>query len=254
MEVHQHSHTPRKKWTHYFWEFIMLFLAVFSGFLAENQREHYVEQQREKQFINSLISDIEADTTRLSAIVNGRDLREAQLDSLSFLLNSDSATRYTRDIYFYAHIITRHVILLFTPNDGTMQQLKNAGGLRLIRKHWVTDSIVKYDVAARSLQRLGDQEINIADIYRLTAPEVLNAEELGKFSDADNNPIRLTHNPPLSPGYKEHLNEYNYRVLSIKNINKGYRRETRKLLVQAKNLLITLKKEYHLSERTPLEK
>jgi hypothetical protein len=25
MEVHHHSHTARKKWTHYFWEFIMLF-------------------------------------------------------------------------------------------------------------------------------------------------------------------------------------------------------------------------------------
>ena len=29
MEVHAHSHTPRKKWTHYFCEFLMLFLAVF---------------------------------------------------------------------------------------------------------------------------------------------------------------------------------------------------------------------------------
>ena len=36
MEVHSHSHTPRKKClpagkagTHYFWEFLMLFLAVF---------------------------------------------------------------------------------------------------------------------------------------------------------------------------------------------------------------------------------
>ena len=29
MEVHAHTHTPRKKWTHYFWEFLMLFLAVF---------------------------------------------------------------------------------------------------------------------------------------------------------------------------------------------------------------------------------
>ena len=34
MEVHHHSHPStssghRKKWTHYFWEFLMLFLAVF---------------------------------------------------------------------------------------------------------------------------------------------------------------------------------------------------------------------------------
>ena len=50
MEVHAHTHTPRKKWTHYFWEFFMLFLAVTAGFLVENQREHYVEHLREKQF------------------------------------------------------------------------------------------------------------------------------------------------------------------------------------------------------------
>jgi len=43
MEVHAHTHTARKKWTHYFWEFLMLFLAVFCGFLAENQREHMIE-------------------------------------------------------------------------------------------------------------------------------------------------------------------------------------------------------------------
>ena len=32
MEVHAHAHTARKKWTHYLWEFLMLFLAVFCGF------------------------------------------------------------------------------------------------------------------------------------------------------------------------------------------------------------------------------
>jgi len=45
MEVHTHTHTARKKWTHYLWEFLMLFLAVFAGFLAEDQREHIVEHQ-----------------------------------------------------------------------------------------------------------------------------------------------------------------------------------------------------------------
>jgi len=33
----------------------MLFLAVFAGFLAENQREHIVERQREKQYMQSLV-------------------------------------------------------------------------------------------------------------------------------------------------------------------------------------------------------
>ena len=48
MEVHTHTHTARKKWTHYFWEFLMLFLAVTLGFFVENQREHLIEHGREK--------------------------------------------------------------------------------------------------------------------------------------------------------------------------------------------------------------
>ena len=51
MEVHAHTHTARKKWTHYFWEFFMLFLAVLLGFFVENQREHYIEHKREVEYI-----------------------------------------------------------------------------------------------------------------------------------------------------------------------------------------------------------
>ena len=57
MEVHAHTHTERKKWTHYFWEFFMLFLAVTLGFLVENQREHYVEHRREKQYMQSMVEE-----------------------------------------------------------------------------------------------------------------------------------------------------------------------------------------------------
>ncbi|MBK6382415.1 MAG: hypothetical protein IPF69_02905 [Chitinophagaceae bacterium] len=55
MEVHNHAHTSRKKWTHYFWEFLMLFLAVFCGFLAEYQLEHKIEKDREKVFIKKYV-------------------------------------------------------------------------------------------------------------------------------------------------------------------------------------------------------
>jgi hypothetical protein len=65
MEVHHHSHTERKKWTHYFWELLMLFLAVFCGFLAEYQLEHLIEYQREKQFMKSFVEDLEKDRVLL---------------------------------------------------------------------------------------------------------------------------------------------------------------------------------------------
>ena len=158
MEVHHHSHTPRKKWTHYFWEFLMLFLAVFAGFLAENQREHYVEHIREKQFIKSLINDIKVDAGRLNRLIENRNIRDLRLDSLFRLLNSENADQHTKEIYFLATVIPRITLTQFTANDGTMQQLKNAGGLRLIRSYAVTDSIINYDNAIRYLHRLDEQD------------------------------------------------------------------------------------------------
>ena len=246
MEVHVHIHTLRKKWTHYFWEFLMLFLAVFAGFLAENQREHYVEHLREKQFINSLVNDLKVDTARLNRLIENRNTRELRLDSLTYLLNSEIADQHTKDIYFLATVIPRITLFQFSANDGTMQQLKNAGGLRLIRSHAITDSIINYDNAIRSLSRLDEQEQYIINIQREIAPKILIGLELANFTDYDNLPLRVDRDPPLMPGYKLSLNEFNYRLVSVKNVNKGYRREAKKLLLQATNLLNVLKRQYHL--------
>ena len=221
-------------------------LAVFAGFLAENQREHYVEHLREKQFINSLINDVRVDTARLNRLIENRNTRELRLDSLTFLLNNENADQYTKDIYFLATVIPRITLFQFTANDGTMQQLKNAGGLRLIRSHAITDSIINYDNAIRSLNRLDEQEQYIINIQREIAPKILNGLELANFTDNDNLPSRVDRNPALMPGYKNSLNEFNYRLVSVKNVNKGYRREARKLLLQAINLLEILKKHYQL--------
>src|SRR5215204_1592309 len=219
MEVHHHSHSSRKKWAHYFWEFLMLFLAVFAGFLAENQREHFVEHQREEQFINSLINDIKVDTARLNSLIESRSIRETKLDSLMLLLNSENANQHTRDIYYLATTIPRITLFQFTPNDGTMQQLKNSGGLRLIRNGVVADNIINYDASIRTLLRLDDQEQVIVNIQREIAPKILNGLELGEFSDENNIPLRLDHNPKLMPDYKTFLNEFNYRLVSVKNVN-----------------------------------
>ena len=67
MEVHHPHHpTHKKKWSEYITEFIMLFAAVTLGFFAENQREHYIEGQREIQYMESLIEDLAKDKFDLS--------------------------------------------------------------------------------------------------------------------------------------------------------------------------------------------
>ena len=80
MEVHAHTHTARKKWTHYFWEFLMLFLAVFCGFLAEYQLEHKIERDREKKYIRSFIEDLKSDTLFIARYLNHKDQKIKEYD------------------------------------------------------------------------------------------------------------------------------------------------------------------------------
>src|SRR5436190_21631768 len=82
MEVHAHTHTERKKWIHYFWEFLMLFLAVTLGFLVENQREHMVEHNRAKDYAAALIRDLRSDTTNINQYSGYCTLFIATMDSL----------------------------------------------------------------------------------------------------------------------------------------------------------------------------
>jgi len=247
MEVHQHSHTPRKKWTHYLWEFLMLFLAVTLGFLVENQREHYVEHQREKQFIQSLFNDIKADTANLGRIINARTVKGHAIDSLSYFVNSDSSKYFTKQIYFYAASIARTLPYRFVPNDGTIQQLKNSGAFRLIRKRIVVDSISKYDVNVRNLLSQWLVEEGLIEHYRDAATKMFDALVFDPMLDENVAVIGPPKgNPSMQPYTKRELYEWNYRVYGIKAINKANRRDFKSLLIQAEDLLAILKKEYHL--------
>ncbi|HEX6847824.1 MAG TPA: hypothetical protein VF144_12645 [Chitinophagaceae bacterium] len=255
MEVHTHTHTPRKKWTHYFWEFLMLFFAVFCGFLAENQREHMIENQREKKFVRALVSDLDADISRLSDIVRLRNERALLLDSFMVLLNNNQALEQSGNLYYYNSFATRGVAFRFTPVDGTMQQLKNAGNLRLVRKSVVSDSIISYDVAVRAFAWGTNDEEEIMRSYRNIAEGVFDGVVLNGMRDEDNNVNRISHNPALrlTDDAKQRLN---YRIHMLTVFNKTMRLEARRLMAKAKNLNELLKREYHLSpdQQISLEK
>ena len=245
MEVHAHSHTPRKKWTHYFWEFLMLFLAVTLGFFVENQREHYIEHQREIKFIKSLASDLQADIVRLNHIVQQRENRAQLMDSFMLVLNRPDAETYGSDLYYYNSFATRGGAFRFIPVDGTMQQLKNAGNLRLIRKSNVSDSILDYDVASRSYTWGNQDEEEIMDTYRNVAESIFDGRVLSAMRDTDNNVYRADGNPPLKQN-ADALFRLNYRIHMLTVFNKTLRRDARNLLGKAISLLAMLKKEYHL--------
>jgi hypothetical protein len=143
MEVHAHAHTPRKKWTHYFWEFFMLFLAVTLGFFVENQREHYVEHIREKQYIKLMIADLQADTAMMNKVLTTLEVRALHVDSMLMLLTS-YPTHDEKVIQAYSYTYPALNNITFSFNDRTITQLKNSGNMRIIRNQKVNDGIIQY--------------------------------------------------------------------------------------------------------------
>ena len=135
MEVHHHTQTPRKKWTHYFWEFLMLFLAVFCGFLAEYQLEHKIEKERAKELAGSLYSDIKKDTVDLNTIIANFAFKKLNhIDSLLGILQN----KYHRnDTAFSVHTAWLVFINNFTRNNGTYEQMKNSGSLRYFKQDFI---------------------------------------------------------------------------------------------------------------------
>src|SRR5687768_8445525 len=127
MEVHHHTAPKKEKhFKHYLFEFLMLFLAVSAGFLVENQREHYVENKREKVFIKSFVEDLKQDTAKINVNTQARNYKIIVMDSLIKLLNSPDPNRDGQSVYYYGRRVTRST--LFQSNDRTIKQLKNAGG------------------------------------------------------------------------------------------------------------------------------
>ena len=135
-------HIPRKKWTHYFWEFFMLFLAVFCGFLAENEREHYVEHKQEKQYMKLMLEDIKTDTGELQKCLRNVGNSLLNIDSALLFLTSKITDEKVGGSYRFSSVALQRIPVVFT--DRTLTQLKNSGRMRIVRSQRVMDALTNY--------------------------------------------------------------------------------------------------------------
>ena len=181
MEVHAHTHTAtdpdiqrgKKKWTHYFWEFLMLFLAVFCGFLAEYQLEHKIEKERGKQYIHSFYADLVEDTTTITNSIKDFEAKLFVFSNSKACYDSLSNQNYPGTCMLELFLFSRGYIDLVT-SDQTLLQLKNAGGFRLLSKV-DADSILLYDKKIRAymmVETTGFQQKQIE--IRVLMEELLN--------------------------------------------------------------------------------
>ena len=253
MEVHHHSHTSRKKWTHYFWEFLMLFLAVFCGFLAENFREHTVESKRERAYIKLMIEDFQNDTTTLRRQIK---LMNQYVKGLDTLITETYAYKNhkgdTRKMYYCYHHYCRNRITP-TLTKITITQLKNSGNLRLIHDkqavdiisnaeiffEWLDENIRFWDARQEDVTNFGLKIFDFGEYKKA------NIEPDGSTNQTDDGFLKLNYQPPLNFTDLVYLNEFSARVGYYRNSLDVYITLLKRRIPFFENSINTLKKAYN---------
>ncbi len=166
MEVHAHTHTARKKWTHYFWEFLMLFLAVFCGFLAEYQLEHKIERDRAKELAKSFYEELKNDSVTIAKKDMNRGELENSLQYLSSYFKDSSLTQVSKKFVVNLHnAILFRAPSLFEPRTTVLDQLKNSGSLRYFKNDELQSEIGNITVAIKNINERQAYETSYRENY-----------------------------------------------------------------------------------------
>lgn len=249
MEVHHHPHIDpdnyrEKGFKEYLLEFVMIFLAVTLGFFAEQIREGFAQRSEEREYVKSFYEDLTADEKDLQSTVNHLNEEALIADSLSVLMNNMNTTQPANLIYLYSRSLTRSII--FSVNDRTIVQLRNAGGMRLIRNKAVSDSMIAYYKEVDNLKFLFDESLTIKRLLREKYEPLLKSADFSEVIDSDNsviNPSNVLHLRSADPGI---INTCLLEINNIKGLSKGTAKRIEKLKDKAISIKKYIGKEYHL--------
>lgn len=243
MEVHHHSHTARKKWSHYFWEFFMLFLAVTAGFMVENFRHHQLERSYEKQYMRSLVEDLQSDTAQLNRLIDLFTLINNKEDSLKWALKQPGIQDNPALAYPYlGYPLDGYA---FHRSERTIQQLKNAGGLRLIHSVKVSNKINEYDESYRQSGEINGVAIQTYHYYTAALNKVADASMMGYPYKQDPSNLSKQKLKWISNDPTDLQILYNYTA-NFQWVNSIYTSQLKGLRDQAIELIAFLKEEYNI--------
>src|SRR5215217_6196841 len=164
MEIHhQHHHDPpqhkEKVWAHYGLEFLMLFLAVTLGFLAENFREERTEQARANELAKNLYKEIYADSIAVQQKISFRNTKESECTYfISYVKDSNLEKLSPRFLPSFSWAFIQTATILFEPNDGILNQLRNSGELRYFKSSELQSVIGQLTVMIANIRNRNERE------------------------------------------------------------------------------------------------
>lgn len=171
-EVHHYPKVEKKNFKEYFLEFIMIFLAVTMGFIAENIREHFSEKKIIHQNLEAFKNDL---------LQHQSYYKQTMIDFNKVLPIYDSLVTifYAQKENLKLPVVSRLMLegtlnYVVTINNPTYTQLINSGSLRYIENNELKASMASYQEKINSFINYNDRIINLINGQNI---------EIGKITD-----------------------------------------------------------------------
>lgn len=227
-----------KSFKSYLYEFLVLFVAVFMGFLAENFRENLSEKKQERTLIRSLWNDLNTDVARLSELIEENETKVDQMWEFTGIRDLDFGAD-SNQVHFVEMMkpIMLWTVFPFEPSRASLNQLQGTGlmsslNASLAREISLYAVILEQNEYATQIliERTGE---TYKMVYDMT-------DHIGLFEDP----------PRIKPFVVDDvfIMRFFNRVADLSYILDSAVGNYKILLEKIQNLIAAIEKEYNLSE------
>ena len=244
MEVaHAHGSPKEKHFKHYLYEFFMMFLAVFTGFIAENIRENYLEHKKAGEYAVLLKNDLMTDTSQLDNFIRQKDTFNKMVTDANNLHDKPRDEITIQDLREMDN--TSFSTDYFISNDVTITQLKNSGALRYFAD---PDLVIKLGLYEWYIKKFNDLHNQISSMYGgISSEHILQYDiQLDKFLKKTIHFDSSVTAAKAGYGFQEWDENFKIIQLNVEFLSMYNELTYPEIKNQAAEIIGLLNKEYHL--------
>lgn len=139
-----------KSWKSYFLEFLMVFLAVVMGFLAESFRNRLADEQKAKLLKKAIVLDLKKDLIQLEEYTRQGEFIVSMLHRMDSLLDLNPKDVDQKD--YYQTLMNYSVMYSFTPSDKSLNQAEEIGLLQNHQQEGLGKYSLKYQYFLKDIK------------------------------------------------------------------------------------------------------
>jgi len=226
-------------------EIILVVIGILIALQINNWNEEKQDRKIEKDYVISLIEDLEIDITKLSATIESFEKKEFQIDTV-LRMYSKLAGPYNDTLWRNLPAVIHFKDFIYT--DRTMQQLENSGGMRFIINKDALNGIIDYDLTVKHLL---ESYIPDLSFYYYNSNqmwfEIMDIED----HETDLKKMSLEEMEKGNKNYllkndKATLGKFNNIIRNFKSVGTLVKEKEIELLKKAESLIALLQKEYKI--------